>query len=276
MENNLLVKMSAIMGGIQPQDVMRVLKKCCLSSTRGEVSDEEMIAFMAVAAHYQLNPLLRQIVGFVGKSGAVVPVVTIDGWIALARRNEDYLGIHTEEIVENGQLVGVSATVMRQGKPDQTFTEYWSEVSRGSVSTAKETHPRRFLRHKAIAQAIRMAYGVSGIYEEGEARDVLEALDNAATVRMPVAADAPRLEGVPVRQGPIENQVVEEPQPVARSAAGPVITEAQVKRLWAIAFKTPNGKERVRAILNRLGLDSTADIPRDQYDDIVAEIQRPE
>jgi len=57
--------------------------------------------------------------------------------------------------------------------------EYLSEV-RGT-SLAWLTHPRRMLRHKALVQCARLAFGLVGIHDHDEAQRILEARSTERT-----------------------------------------------------------------------------------------------
>jgi hypothetical protein len=52
-------------------------------------------------------------------------------------------------------------------------TEYMSECRRPNVGPWT-SHPRRMLRHKAMIQCARLAFGYSGIYDQDEAERIAE------------------------------------------------------------------------------------------------------
>jgi len=103
------------------------------------------------------------------------------------------------------------------------------------------------------------------------------ALRNAYSIGLPLAEEAPLDLGV------VEPQAVEEaaPEPEAVPEKPATISEAQGKRLWAIAkgrFKETGVPENehtdvVRSILTKYGFEHTRDISRDKYEEIVSEIQ---
>jgi hypothetical protein len=57
-------------------------------------------------------------------------------------------------------------------------TEWMSECKRASVGPW-QSHPKRMLRHKAMIQAARLAFGFGGIYDQDEAERITES--SAAT-----------------------------------------------------------------------------------------------
>ena len=54
-------------------------------------------------------------------------------------------------------------------------TEYMDECRRNTQPW--KSHPRRMLRHKAMIQAARLAFGFTGIYDEDEAERIKDAKD---------------------------------------------------------------------------------------------------
>ena len=78
--------------------------------------------------------------------------------------------------------------------------EYLDEVYRepfkgkfGLVTGPWQTHPKRFLRHKAMIQCARMAFGYGGIFDQDEAERITERDMGAAEVvsSRPAQAAAP-------------------------------------------------------------------------------------
>lgn len=149
--------------GTSPHEARRVLAE----SVMPKGTDAERLAFIAVCGQYGLNPLRKEIYAFPSQ-GKVVPVVGIDGWLAIATRHPEHDAIETEEIREGGKLVAVKALVWKKGSSrPTTATEYLSECQR-STQPWKQW-PCRMLTTKAMIQAIRRAYAVSGIMEQDEA-----------------------------------------------------------------------------------------------------------
>lgn len=78
---------------------------------------------------------------------------------------------------------------------------------------------------------------------------------------------------------PAQPQRAAEQPPAARPQNG-TISEAQGKRLWAIAasraqaLEAVSRDEIVRDVLGRRGIEHTKEIPRDAYDRIVAEVEK--
>ncbi len=137
---------------------------------------EEFAAFAVVAYEYRLNPLTREIYAFPKKGGGIVPIVSIDGWISLVNSHQSCDGFEFEEHHdEKAGLVSMTCRIYRKDRARPVaITEYLAECIR-------ETEPwkmrHRMLRHKAMIQAARYAFGFSGIYDEEEGRVIAEAGD---------------------------------------------------------------------------------------------------
>jgi hypothetical protein len=63
-------------------------------------------------------------------------------------------------------------------------------------------------------------------------------------------------------------------QPGRKSEAGLVISEAQAKRLWALAKSASKGEDHIRAVLKHFGFESSKDVTRDKYDSVCAAVQK--
>ena len=181
------------------------------------ISEEEMLALLLVCEQYDLNPFLKQIYAFKSKSGAIIPVVGIDGWVAILNHNRDYDGLSvrfsektiTLKAIER-QYDGRNAptvkeidvempemcecTIFRKGLTHPiTIPEFAGEVFVPSSPVWRQ-YPKRMLRHKAVIQCARIAFGITGIYDEDEARNIAasaaEAVEAADAVLFPAGAPA--------------------------------------------------------------------------------------
>jgi hypothetical protein len=146
-----------------PAKLMPMLKKTAFSTCR---SDEEFMAMCIVANTYDLNPILKEIYAFPSKSGAVVPIVSVDGWIKLMNRDANFDGIEFEEADDH-----CTAIIYRKDRSHPTKATEWLAECMGTTEPWKRW-PKRMLRHKAMIQAARLAFGYGGIYDEDEGRRI--------------------------------------------------------------------------------------------------------
>jgi phage recombination protein Bet len=162
---SLLVAMAAKYG-MEPETFKQVIKATVMPAG---ATNEQMAAFLLVAHEYDLNPITKEIYAFPAKGGGVTPVVGVDGWINLAQRRPEFDGMeHRWENDEQGHPIACTCLIYRKdrGRP-VVVTEFADECRR--QTDPWHSHPRRMLRHKATIQAIRYAFGFSGIKDEDDA-----------------------------------------------------------------------------------------------------------
>jgi hypothetical protein len=149
---------------VDPTKLLDTLKATCFKGA----TNEELLALVAVSNRYGLDPLTRQIYAFPSRGG-ITPVVSVDGWLHLLNNQPQLDGIefhYTDD--SDGNPYSVTAVIHRKDRTK--VTEYLSECFR-STEPWKQ-FPRRMLRHKAIKEAVRVAFGISGVTDEDEARDI--------------------------------------------------------------------------------------------------------
>jgi phage recombination protein Bet len=139
-------------------------------------TNEQFAALMMVAKEYDLNPLTKEIYAFPAKGGGIVPVVSIDGWLNLVNSHPACDGFDIEfHDDDKGQPISCTCRMYRKDRSRPvTVTEYLSECIR-NTDPWKMKH--RMLRHKAVIQAARYAFGFSGIYDEDEGAKIAEMRD---------------------------------------------------------------------------------------------------
>mgnify|MGYP006403577121 CR=1 FL=1 len=114
-------------------------------------NDHELVALVLVANQYNLDPTLRQIYAFPQKGGGIVPVVGIDGWLKIINGREEFDGLTTRDLIDDGKLIAVECTIHRKDRNHPTVvTEWLAECQRPTEPW--KTMPHRMLRHKAIIQ----------------------------------------------------------------------------------------------------------------------------
>lgn len=168
----------------------------------GTATNEQLAAFVAVAHQYRLNPFLKEIYAFPAKGGGVIPIVSIDGWLKIINRHQQLEWISTQDTQdEHGKPYACTATIQRKDRPSPTVvTEYLAECKRNTDPWNQM--PSRMLRHRAIIQCARVAFGFSGIQEEDEARDAVQCEEAQARPAIPTVtrrqvAPAPQPETEP-------------------------------------------------------------------------------
>jgi phage recombination protein Bet len=189
---------------------------CIKPDKQGRVaSREEFAAFLLVAKEYKLNPLTKEIYAFAAKGGGIVPIVSVDGWVNLINSHGacDGFEFEMEHAADGKQLVSSTCRMYRKDRSHPvSVTEYLSECIR-DTEPWKMKH--RMLRHKALIQAARYAFGFSGIYDEDEGEKIAEMRDVSPREEPPAPPQ------VQVVQQTIEKPVAEAeiipPQPAPAS-----------------------------------------------------------
>jgi phage recombination protein Bet len=147
-------------------ELMGVLKA---TAFKGQVSDAQLSALLVVANQYGLNPWVREIYAFPDKNNGIVPVVGVDGWARIINENPQFDGL---EFVQDDESCTCIMYRKDRGHPIKV-TEYMAECRRANTGPWG-SHPKRMLRHKALIQCARLAFGFVGIYDEDEAERITE------------------------------------------------------------------------------------------------------
>lgn len=150
------------MNDVDPQQ----LKQTLIDTVFKGANDVQLVSLLIVANQYKLNPFTKEIHAFPAKGGGITPVVGIDGWARIINDNPLTDGIEFEQDNES-----CTCKIYRKDRSHPTVvTEYLSECQ--GASEPWKRFPKRMLRHKALIQCARVAFGFSGIYDEDEAHRI--------------------------------------------------------------------------------------------------------
>lgn len=182
-------QLSAVLGlhNVDPAELEQTLILTAFKSST-QISREQMGALLIVASQYKLNPWTKEIYAFPDKSKGIIPVVGVDGWSRIINSNPNLNGI---EFVFSDNMVRmnkakvdcpewVDCLIYRKDRDRPTVVrEYLDEVYRepmgqNGFAGPWQSHPKRFLRHKALIQCARLAFGFVGIYDQDEAERINE------------------------------------------------------------------------------------------------------
>lgn len=154
---------------------------------RIEATVEQFVAFLAVAQQYDLNPFTREIYAFPSKVGGVIPIVPVDGWVKIIQRAKvdgvPVLGgirfidnFETDASGKRTEMISITCVIKRKDMDETEITEYMHECARDTDPWKK--WPARMLRHKALIQCARIAFGLAGIYDPDEGERIIEVESN--------------------------------------------------------------------------------------------------
>lgn len=173
--------------GIDADKLLPILKSTAFRQRKDTtvITNEQMAALLIVADQYGLNPFTKEIYAFEDK-GAIVPVVSVDGWSRIINEHKELDGIEFAYDIDTETMVGAKpcptwceVIIHRKDRTRPTVVrEYLDEVyvpPRNSYSGPWQSHTKRMLRHKTLIQGSRVAFGFAGIYDEDEAKRIVEA-----------------------------------------------------------------------------------------------------
>ncbi|MGH8553367.1 MAG: phage recombination protein Bet [Methylococcales bacterium] len=163
----MLAKMAARFS-VDPQKMLVTLKSTAFKTAKGDITNEQMMALLVVADQYGLNPWTKEIFAFPDKENSIVPVVGLDGWARIINMHDQFDGMEFHQDDKS-----CTCTIYRKDRSHPTsITEEMAECRRSTGPWG--SHPRRMLRHKAMIQCARLAFGYVGIYDQDEAERIIE------------------------------------------------------------------------------------------------------
>jgi len=166
-------------------------------SRGGQWFRHDLHRLLLAAERLGLDPLGGEIYAVPGGPGSVGPallVLGVDGWCRVLNAHPAYEGVEFREGPElpgqpagasgGGLPVWVECTLHRRDRRVPTrMREYMAEAR--NDSPAWQSHPRRMLRHKALVQCARVAFGLAGLYDPDEALRVQHAQGTALAIGTP-------------------------------------------------------------------------------------------
>lgn len=168
--------------GANGAELFHVLKA---TAFKGNATDAQMTALLVVANQYGLNPFTKELYAFPDKNNGIVPVVGVDGWSRIINGNPLFDGMDFKQDDESCTCI-----IYRKDRSHPvSTTEFMSECNRKQGPWL--SHPKRMLRHKAMIQCARLAFGFAGIYDQDEAERIvspeasvdLSAIESANTMQ---------------------------------------------------------------------------------------------
>lgn len=188
-------KLAQRFGMEQDAELIATLKQTAFKS-REPATDAQLTALMVIANEYGLNPFTKEIYAYPDQHKGIVPVVGVDGWIRIVNEHPQFDGIEFDATPE-----AVTARIYRKDRSRPTVvTEYLEECRRNTDPW--KNMPRRMLRHKALMQCARVAFGFA-LYDDDEAREAVggtlidaatgEVIEQARRGAAPAPAPRPEL-----------------------------------------------------------------------------------
>ncbi len=166
-------KLAQRFGMAQDAELVATLKQTAFKS-REPASDAQLTALLVIANEYGLNPFTKEIYAYPDQHKGIVPVVGVDGWIRIINEHPQFDGLEFDASED-----AVTCRIYRKDRTRPTsITEYLVECRRGTDPW--KNMPRRMLRHKALMQCARVAFGFA-FYDDDEAQAAAGTVIDAAT-----------------------------------------------------------------------------------------------
>lgn len=166
MSNIVSKQINSLAESLDMQDIdVQELKRTLTNTVFKGATEEQLVSLLIVANQYKLNPFTKEIYAFSSRGG-ITPIVSVDGWAKIINNNPLTDGIQFEQDNES-----CTCKIYRKDRAHPTVvTEYLEECQ--GTSDPWRKYPKRMLRHKALIQCARVAFGFSGIYDEDEAKRI--------------------------------------------------------------------------------------------------------
>ena len=222
--------------GVEPNRLLKCLTTQVFKQADGrQPSNEELMVLLLVCENFGLNPFNREIFAFRGKGGEIVPVVSLDGWAKIVRSQKDFNGVtfafsnNTVKVPGCAQELPefVECAMRLKGVDEPIVIQEFMVECFNDKSPVWKKWPRRMLRTRAFIQCARLAFSLTGLYDEGE--DFAEDLSGmVATGSVPSQAQQPAIAQTSVPKLALEREKLDE----------------MLGKLMVFAQNQPNGWER--------------------------------
>lgn len=271
--NQELVPIHSTTGEMIEKNVMTEEQIDLIKSTIAKDSTaEELKLFLYHCKKTGLDPLARQIYfqkrrnKKTGKDMMTI-LTGIDGYRLIAHRTGQHAGIDATifDDEKNPRKADVTVYKLLKGiRCPFTASARWDQYYPGDTQGfIWNKMPHLMLEKCAEALALRKAFPneLSGIYTQEEMEQSEELPKEPETPAKP-----------PVKTLAVLPAKTKEPAKAA--VGGSFISKGQVSRLWAIAHSKEWSNDQVRDLLASYDYEHTADILKEDYDDIIKDLEK--
>lgn len=225
--------------GMDPKNFEIVVRRQVMPEQH---SNEEFAACMLVANQYKLNPFTKEVYFMKTRGGGIQPIVSVDGWVKQANEHPQYDGVDFVDSFVDGKIVCVTCKLFRKDRSRPVIvTEYLSECDTSSPAWKKT--PARMLRHRAFMQAIRYAFGFSGVMDRDEF-DQWQGAPQVADGGILVTDARPLVENKPAVLDPFAGEKQEAPGAAVEAVEAEPVKEVAPQALLD-PFGAPDAKPAV-------------------------------
>lgn len=170
--DNNVINVMAERYSMDPVAFSKTCKSICFPD--GKATDEQFLAFLAVAKAHELNPFTREIFAFPRPNQGIQAIVSVDGWMKIINSHPQFDGMEfIDRLDAQGKLISITCRMYRKDRRHpMEATEYMRECQRPTEPWRQ--WPARLLRHKAAIQAARYTFGFAGIVDPDESQRIIE------------------------------------------------------------------------------------------------------
>lgn len=164
-----IVRTMAMRYGMDSGAFLQVLNNTVMPQ---RATKEQAAAFLLICERYSLDPFASEVYAFPGQGG-VKALVGVDGFITIANRDPSFDGMSYQETRDkDGKLESMTCSVHRKDRSIPVSATEWMAECFNARSPIWKKMPNRMLRHKATIQAIRLAFGMAGLGDIDEIKDM--------------------------------------------------------------------------------------------------------
>lgn len=178
------------MGVTREQLAGLVLANCL---PKDATDGDKLLAYHVIARH-NLDAMLRELHFLKDRNGRLIPFLGYDGWIQKAHESPSFASGPFIRRVEKDGDWGMEAAFMQKGAPEMVRMTAWYKEWNVQTNPNWKTRPEWMLTIRAVGKCARLAFGLSGIYDEDEARQMSPPEPREAPEQAPDAPDAPSRE----------------------------------------------------------------------------------
>lgn len=192
--------------GVSEKSMIDILKKGVFRG--GDATQEDLLAAMILCREYRLNPVLKHIHAIPNK-GSMLLVVGVDGWIRIINDHPQFDGVAFEYMEGPEGVISCTCSMHRKDRTQPiVVTEYMDECFQKGKEPW-ERWPKRMLRHKALIQCARIAFGLGGIIDDDEAERFDQTPTTTRRVNARTVRDISEFLPPPTEQVKVDGEIVE-------------------------------------------------------------------
>ncbi len=168
-----LARLAQNLGEDQERVKKIILSVLRLSVKNREPTAEEINAFCIICAQNNLNPIAKEVAGFVSQSGQIIAIVMIDGWHKIVNSRPDFNGYTCEyENDKDGKLLSCTVKIFVKNRDHPSPATAWLSECRRNTAPWNTT-PHRMLFVRAYCYAARAAFGLGALYDPDDAETII-------------------------------------------------------------------------------------------------------